>query len=459
MARISNVVALSIILSLVIPTVHSAMAADGEAVNLKSTSHTENTVDSKSKTTTISMAWGNSTYTKGTLSGYAYKFSASSSDTVAEAINLQKTATGIDSSSYTGKDGAAYYFYIKAVFTLTEAVGDKGIGEAFWGPQVKKGPYYIDDTAPENPSVAINDDATSTNSPNVTLTIGAANATYMNISNTSYGSGSREDYSTSKAWTLSSTDGNKTVCVQFLDKAGNIIEAKDTIELQTTWLSLSASGATVTKGAALTFTGSGGTTPYAWTVIEEKDTTGSATTAGSVATIAADPLDNTKGILTATGTRTCKVRVADSSATPVSAESTTITVRPPIVLGRVSISIAGHHKLSVSNAFVTIEGTDYRTMTDSDGNFSFEDLPPSSYTLFINAPALVPIRQQFSVTQNQDKIVDIPPMTVLTQEDLNQAVADAVNTERQKWDAGGDNKKGLEEAIGALQVVSGVRSE
>jgi len=44
---------------------------------------------------------------------------------------------------------------------------------------------------------------------------------------------------------------------------------------------------------------------------------------------------------------------------------------------------------------------------------------------------------------------------IYTQEQLNQAVA----TERAKWDASGDGKIGLEEAIRALQVTSGMRED
>ncbi|MBI5232896.1 MAG: hypothetical protein HY880_00925 [Deltaproteobacteria bacterium] len=40
-----------------------------------------------------------------------------------------------------------------------------------------------------------------------------------------------EDYDTSKAWTLSAGDGNKTVTVEFKDKAGNVAQADDDIGL------------------------------------------------------------------------------------------------------------------------------------------------------------------------------------------------------------------------------------
>jgi hypothetical protein len=45
-------------------------------------------------------------------------------------------------------------------------------------------------------------------------------------------------------------------------------------------------------------------------------------------------------------------------------------------------------------------------------------------------------------------------MTVLTQQDLDQAVQDAIDT----WDANGDGAIGLEDIIYWLQILTGVRS-
>ncbi len=53
--------------------------------------------------------------------------------------------------------------------------------------------------------------------------------------------------------------------------------------------------------------------------------------------------------------------------------------------------------------------------------------------------------------------VSIPGPLMYSQEQLDQAIADAVKNERQKWDMKNDNRIGLEEAIRALQVVSGCR--
>src|SRR5215208_5331085 len=86
----------------------------------------------------------------------------------------------------------------------------------------------IDKSAPTG-SVIINDGASRTRSRSVTLTLNATDpspgsgVSQMRISNTESGlsSGTWEAYSTTKAWTLSSGKGTKTVYVQYRDGAGN----------------------------------------------------------------------------------------------------------------------------------------------------------------------------------------------------------------------------------------------
>jgi len=70
-----------------------------------------------------------------------------------------------------------------------------------------------------------------------------------------------------------------------------------------------------------------------------------------------------------------------------------------------------------------------------------------------------------------DKAVADAKASMFTKEQLDKAVADAkasmftkeqldkaVTDERQKWDVNGDNKKGLEEAVNALQTAVGIRT-
>jgi hypothetical protein len=86
----------------------------------------------------------------------------------------------------------------------------------------------IDRSAPSG-SVTINDGASRTRSRSVTLTLSATDlspgsgVSQMRISNTQSGlsSATWEAYSTTKAWSLSSGQGTKTVYVQYRDGAGN----------------------------------------------------------------------------------------------------------------------------------------------------------------------------------------------------------------------------------------------
>jgi hypothetical protein len=129
------------------------------------------------------------------------------------------------------------------------------------------------------------------------------------------------------------------------------------------------------------------------------------------------------------------------------------------ISGRVAITIAGHADLGVTNASVSLEGTAYTTTTDSNGDFSIVGVPPGTYALVVDAPDLISVSQEIEVSQGQQLETGLPQMTVLNQVDLDKAVGQAVEDTLQYWDAKGDGKMGLEEAIRALQVVSGVRTE
>jgi hypothetical protein len=125
------------------------------------------------------------------------------------------------------------------------------------------------------------------------------------------------------------------------------------------------------------------------------------------------------------------------------------------ITGNVMISIAGNDNLAVTNATISLEGTAYTTTTDDNGDFIIQNVPPDTYTLIVTAENLKSIIQEITVLPGQDITFELPQMTVLTQDDLNQALLD----ETQKWDANNDGKIGIEEAIRALKVTSGERSE
>ena len=95
------------------------------------------------------------------------------------------------------------------------------------------------DTTPPTGSVAINDGAIYTTSPNVTLTMSAADANgvaeIMVSNNGTFSDAVWEPYIASKLWTLTTDDGDKTVYVKYKDKAGfESTACSDDIILDTT---------------------------------------------------------------------------------------------------------------------------------------------------------------------------------------------------------------------------------
>jgi len=95
------------------------------------------------------------------------------------------------------------------------------------------------ETTPPTGSITVAGGATYTNSSSVTLTLSAEDNTsgvaQMRFSNNNVTWTPWEAYSTSKAWTLITGDGTKTVYVQFRDKAGLTSPTyQDTIVLDTT---------------------------------------------------------------------------------------------------------------------------------------------------------------------------------------------------------------------------------
>ena len=84
-------------------------------------------------------------------------------------------------------------------------------------------------------SIIINNDDDYTNSTSVTLNLSApSGASQMQFSNDNENWTQWEEITTSKAWTITSGDGNKTVYVQYKDNVGQVSSYSDTITLDTT---------------------------------------------------------------------------------------------------------------------------------------------------------------------------------------------------------------------------------
>ena len=103
-----------------------------------------------------------------------------------------------------------------------------------------------DTTAPTG-TISINSGASYTTSTSVTLTLSCSDSgsgcSQMRLSNNGTTWNAWENYATSKTWTLASTDGVKTVYVQYRDTAGNTSTSyTDTITLDTTNPTMSGIG-------------------------------------------------------------------------------------------------------------------------------------------------------------------------------------------------------------------------
>ncbi|NBR25522.1 MAG: hypothetical protein EBU08_17445, partial [Micrococcales bacterium] len=122
-----------------------------------------------------------------------------------------------------------------------------------------------DNIAPTSPTISINSDAVTTSSTSVTIALSANKASQMYVTDTTgcASGGTIEAYATTRAWTLSSGDGTKTVYIKYLDEAGNTSSCiSDSITLDTTPPNPSAFTATANNAAqlSLSWTSGGGTT-------------------------------------------------------------------------------------------------------------------------------------------------------------------------------------------------------
>ena len=118
----------------------------------------------------------------------------------------------------------------------------------------------LDTTAPTG-TISINSAAAYTNSTTATLTLSCSDASsgcyQMRFSNDNVTWSVWEANATTRAWTLSSSDGTKTVYVQYKDNAGNIsVNYMDTISLDTTApiASAIAAGSITDTAATITWT-------------------------------------------------------------------------------------------------------------------------------------------------------------------------------------------------------------
>ncbi len=126
--------------------------------------------------------------------------------------------------SYTASGEGIYSFYTVATDIAGLEEDAPGAGDAV---------TTVDFTAPVG-TIAINDGADLTNDPNVELTLAVTDAVQMRFRNAGDSWSELEAYANTRAWILPSVDGLATVEAEFLDAAGNLLEANDGIEFDMT---------------------------------------------------------------------------------------------------------------------------------------------------------------------------------------------------------------------------------
>ena len=189
----------------------------------------------------------------------------------------------------------------------------------------------VDNHSPTG-SVVINGGAAATNSRNVTLTLAATDAltgvTQMRFSNTGTSFSAAEAFAATKAWTLTTGAGTKTVYVQYKDAAGNWSAAvTDTIVLDTTAPTVSARTVSSVTASAATVT---------WTTNEPATSQvdyGLTTSYGSTTPLDASLVTAHSVVLsglTANSTYNYRIRTVDAAGnTTVTANGTFTTAAAP----------------------------------------------------------------------------------------------------------------------------------
>jgi hypothetical protein len=181
------------------------------------------------------------------LAGYIVYYDADSGYPYRYSLNVGN----VTAYTLTGLPPNVNYFTVAAY----DAEAD-GSDDLFEGHESWYGPEAMGDTVPPTGSISINDGATYTTTPSVTLTLSATDAgtgvAQMHFSDDNATWTLWETYTTTKSWNLPIGDGTKLVYVQFKDNIGLISQSySDDIILDTTPPSDSI---TIAQGSAFTNT-------------------------------------------------------------------------------------------------------------------------------------------------------------------------------------------------------------
>lgn len=116
------------------------------------------------------------------------------------------------------------------------------------------------------------------------------------------------------------------------------------------------------------------------------------------------------------------------------------------VYGKLTTSFAGHEKLGIANATVSIEGTDYSAETDNGGNFSIliskGGIQAGTYTVSVKATGLSPVTESVTLQGHEGEGVKLEKEMSVYQGGGIQG------------DFDGNGRLGLEDSIGILQTLT-----
>jgi hypothetical protein len=308
----------------------------------------------------------------------------------------------------------------------------------------------LDTEGPADGSVVINSGDTYTNSNAVTLTLSATDAVQMMISQDSSFSGATyEAYATSKTFSLSSTDGSKTVYVKYKDNHGNesaVISDSIYVDSNFHGVILTPGTVSVQKGNTQTFSAVvalvyGYTQDVTWSVSGNSS---------------AETYISSTGVLNVgigESATTLLVKATSTSSATVYGTATVTVTEIPVVTYAISTSVNPLVGGSVSGAGTITSGSSATLTATANSGYIFKNWTENGTIVSTNA-----IYTISNITANHTYVANFKSETTLG--DITKKVETAKNVPEMSVDMDSDN---LINAVFTeeekLQIQNGVDAE